>query len=96
MPTLQRCVSAAARAVADVPSAIAAAKHTAAQATSKRAIMRLTNFIFISLLSFYLSYIVFLTLSDFSSLRSGSGQIRLATASVEKITAVSQDNSPQP
>jgi hypothetical protein len=46
MPTLQTCPSAAARAVVDVPSAIAAAKHTNAQAKARELIMLLTNFVF--------------------------------------------------
>jgi len=46
MPTLQTCASAAARAVVDVPSAIAAAKHSDAQAKAKELIMLLTNFVF--------------------------------------------------
>ena len=64
MPALQTRVSAAARAVADVPGAIVATKHTNAQAKSKEVIMRLTNFVFISLISFYL---VLLVLAFFDS-----------------------------
>jgi hypothetical protein len=66
MPTLQPCASAAGPAVADVPSAIAAAKHTNAHAKSKELIIRLTGFTFISLISFFLSFLV-LALFDSSS-----------------------------
>jgi len=52
VPTLQTCASAAARAVADVPSAIAAAKHTDAQAKAKELIIIFVNFVFIVVLSF--------------------------------------------
>jgi hypothetical protein len=52
MPTLQTCVSGTDRAVADVPDAIAAAKHTAAQASSPKLAMFLTSFVFISIISF--------------------------------------------
>ena len=58
MPILQTCVSAAARAVADVPGAIAAAKHTDAQAKAKELIRIFVNFVFIVVLSFCLSVVV--------------------------------------
>jgi len=47
MPTLQTRVSAAARAVADVPGAIVTAKHTNAQAKARELIMIFVNFVFI-------------------------------------------------
>ncbi len=47
MPTLQTRPSAAARAVAEVPGAMAAAKHTNAQAKSKKLIVVLINLLFI-------------------------------------------------
>jgi hypothetical protein len=49
MPTLQTCASGARPAVADVPSAIAAAKHANAQAKAKELIVVLINFVFISI-----------------------------------------------
>src|SRR6476469_1793706 len=52
MPTLQTRPSAAARAVADVPGASAAAKHTNAQATARELIMIFVNFVFIVVVSF--------------------------------------------
>ncbi len=55
MPTLQTRASAAACAVADVPSVIAAITLTNAQAASKELIMLLTNFVFISA-NFLLSF----------------------------------------
>jgi len=57
MPTLQtRPPSAAARAVADVPGAIVAAKQTNAQAKAKELIVIFVNFVFIVLVSFCLSF----------------------------------------
>jgi hypothetical protein len=48
MPTLQtRPPSAAARAVADVPGAIVAAKHSNAPAKAKKLIIIFVNFVFI-------------------------------------------------
>jgi hypothetical protein len=64
--TPQGCGPSAARAVPDVPSAIAATRLTNAHPKSKEAITRLTNFIFISLISFCLGFIV-LTFIGFSS-----------------------------
>jgi hypothetical protein len=58
--TLETCSSAAARAVVDVPSAIAAAKHTKAQAKAKELIILLTNFVFMIVL--VLSGVFFLVL----------------------------------
>jgi hypothetical protein len=52
MPTLQTCASAAARAVADVPGAIAATKHANAHARSPKLVTFLTSFVFISIISF--------------------------------------------
>jgi hypothetical protein len=46
MPALQTCASAAARAVVDVPGAIAATRLTNAQAKARELIMLLTNFVF--------------------------------------------------
>src|SRR5947207_12030491 len=57
MPTLH-CLSAAARAVADVPGAIVAAKHTNAQAKARELIIILVNFVFIVVVSFCLSFFV--------------------------------------
>jgi hypothetical protein len=54
MPTLQ-CLSASARAVADVPGAIVAAKHTNAQAKARELIIIFVNFVFIVVVSFCLS-----------------------------------------
>jgi hypothetical protein len=59
MPTLQSRASAAARAVADVPGAIVAAKHTNAQANAKELIMIFVNFVFIVIVSFCLSFCCF-------------------------------------
>jgi hypothetical protein len=53
--TLQTCAGAG-PAVADVPSAIAAAKHTDAQAKAKELIMFLTNFVFM-IVSFYFLFL---------------------------------------
>jgi hypothetical protein len=47
MPTLQTRASGPDRAVADVPSAIAATKHTNAQATANELIIIFVNFVFI-------------------------------------------------
>jgi hypothetical protein len=59
MPTLQTCWSAAALAVADVPGAITATRHTNAQANAKELIMIFGNFVFIVVVSFCLSFVVF-------------------------------------
>jgi hypothetical protein len=58
MPTLQARASVAARAVADVPGAIVAAKHTNAQAKARELIIIFVNFVFIVVVSFCLSFIV--------------------------------------
>jgi hypothetical protein len=58
VPTLQTWLSAAARAVAEVPSVIAAAKHTDAQAKAKELIIIFVNFVFIVVVSFRLSSVV--------------------------------------
>jgi hypothetical protein len=58
VPTLQ-CLSAAARAVSDVPCAMAAAKHTDAQTTAKELIMIFVNFVFIDVISFFFSFCSF-------------------------------------
>ena len=58
MPTLQ-CLSASARAVADVPGAIVAAKHTNAQAKARELIIIFVNFVFIVIVSFCLSFCCF-------------------------------------
>jgi t-SNARE complex subunit (syntaxin) len=63
--TLQ-CASAAARAVPDVPSAIAAAKHTNAQAKARELTIIFVNFVFIVVVSFCLSSVV-LAFFDLSS-----------------------------
>jgi hypothetical protein len=57
MPTLQ-CLSVSARAVADVPGAIVAAKHTNAQAKARELIIIFVNFVFIVLLLSVLSFVV--------------------------------------
>jgi hypothetical protein len=67
IPTLQPRASAAARAVADVPGAIAAAKHTNAQAKARELIIIFVNFVFIVVVSFCLSFLV-LAFFDSSSL----------------------------
>jgi len=61
MPTLQTCASGAHPALADVtgPSAIAAAKHTNAQARAEELIIIFVNFVFIVVVSFCLSSVVF-------------------------------------
>src|SRR5205823_2004388 len=69
MPTLQTCPSAVAPAVADVPTAITATRHTNAQANARELIMIFVNFVFIVVLSFCLTFIV-LAFFDFSSLRT--------------------------
>jgi hypothetical protein len=69
MPALQPCGSGSARAVADVPTAIVAAKHTNAQPTAKELIMIFVNFVFIVIFSFCLSFLV-LAFFGFSFLRS--------------------------
>jgi len=66
MSTLQ-CLSAAARAVADVPGAIVAAKQTNAQARARELIIIFVNFVFIVVVSFCLSSVV-LAFGDLSSL----------------------------
>jgi hypothetical protein len=57
MPTLQ-CLSASARAVAGVPGAIVAAKHTNAEATARELIIIFVNFVFIVIVSFCLVFVV--------------------------------------
>jgi hypothetical protein len=57
VPTLQTCAGAG-PAVVDVPSAIAAAKHTNAQAMAKELIIIFVNFVFIVVVSFRLSSVV--------------------------------------
>jgi hypothetical protein len=47
MPTLETCASAAAHAVADVPSASAAARQTAAQATASELMITFVTFVFL-------------------------------------------------
>jgi hypothetical protein len=56
MPTLQT-LSTAACAVVDVPGAIVAAKHTKAQAKARELIIIFVNFVFIVIVSFYLSFL---------------------------------------
>jgi hypothetical protein len=63
VPTLQICEGAG-PAVADVPSAIAAAKQTDAQAKVKELIMFLTNFVF--MIVFFLFPFLVLAFRDFS------------------------------
>ena len=58
MYTPHGCGPSAARAVSDVPSAIAATRLTNAHAKSEQLAMLLTSFVFIVLVSFYLSFIV--------------------------------------
>jgi hypothetical protein len=58
MPTLQPCASASGPAVADVPTVIAAAKHTDAQPKAKELIIIFVNFVFIVVVSFCLSSVV--------------------------------------
>jgi hypothetical protein len=58
MPTLQ-CLSTSARAVAGVPGAIVAAKHTNAEATARELIIIFVNFVFIVVVSFCLSFSCF-------------------------------------
>jgi hypothetical protein len=65
MRTLQPRASGADCAVADVPGAIAVTRLANAHAKSKELIMRLTSFIFIGLISFYLVFLV-LAFFDFS------------------------------
>ena len=55
MPASQ-CASAAARAVADVPGAIVAAKQTNAQAKARELIIIFVNFVFIVVVSFCLVF----------------------------------------
>src|SRR6266480_6326704 len=57
IPTLQ-CLSTSARAVADVPGAIVAAKQTNAQAKARELIIIFVNFVFIVVASFCLSFVV--------------------------------------
>jgi hypothetical protein len=58
MRTLQARASGADCAVADVPTAIAAAKHTDAQPKAKELIIIFVNFVFIVVVSFRLSSVV--------------------------------------
>jgi hypothetical protein len=58
MPTLQARSSVAARALADVPGAIVAAKHTNAPAKARELIIIFVNFVFIVVVSFCLSFLV--------------------------------------
>src|SRR5438046_10111890 len=51
----RQCLSAAARAVADVPGAIVAAKHTNAQPKARELIIIFVNFVIIVVVSFCLS-----------------------------------------
>jgi hypothetical protein len=53
-----QCASAAARAVVDVPGTIVAAKQTNAQARARELIIVLVNFVFIVVVSFCLSFLV--------------------------------------
>jgi t-SNARE complex subunit (syntaxin) len=57
MSTLQG-LSAATRAVADVPGAIVAAKHTKAQAKARELIIIFVKFVFIVVVFFYLRFFV--------------------------------------
>ncbi len=52
------CPSGAACAVEDVPSAIAASRHTNAQAKDRKPIIIFVNFVFIVVVSFCLSFVV--------------------------------------
>ena len=54
-----QCLSTSARAVADVPGAIVAAKHTNAQAKARELIIIFVNFVFIVFASFCLSFSCF-------------------------------------
>ena len=58
-PRWQFRASASDRAVADVPGAIAAAKHTNAQAKARELIIIFVNFVFIVIVSFCLSFLCF-------------------------------------
>jgi hypothetical protein len=51
-----QCLSTSARAVADVPGAIVAAKHTNAQANAKELIIIFVDFVFIVIVCFCLSF----------------------------------------
>jgi hypothetical protein len=53
MCTPQGCGPSAARAVSDVPTAIAATRLTNAHAKSEQLVMLLTNFVFISVIFFH-------------------------------------------
>jgi hypothetical protein len=53
MYTPQGCGPSAARAVSDVPTAIAATRLTNAHAKSEQLVMLLTNFVFISVIFFF-------------------------------------------
>jgi len=53
MYTPQDCGPRAARAVSDVPTAIAATRLTNAHAKSEQLVMLLTNFVFISVIFFH-------------------------------------------
>jgi hypothetical protein len=59
MPTWQFRASASDRAVANVPCAIAAAKHSDAQANATELMIIFVNFVFIVLVSFCLSFFLF-------------------------------------
>ena len=73
MSTLQ-CLSAAARAVADVPGAIVAAKHTNAQAIARELIIVFVNFVFIVVVSFCLSSFIVLAFLGFPQWEVTSGR----------------------
>jgi len=59
MCTLQARASASARAVGDVPTAIAAIRLANAHANRKQLVMLLINFVFISIISFLISFSCF-------------------------------------
>jgi H+/gluconate symporter-like permease len=59
MYTPHGCGPSAARAVSDVPSAIAATRLTNAHAKSEQLAMLLTSFVFIVVVSFSLSFFLF-------------------------------------
>jgi hypothetical protein len=58
MPTWQFRASASDRGVANVPCAIAAAKHSDAQANATELMIIFVNFVFIVIVSFCLSFVV--------------------------------------
>jgi hypothetical protein len=72
MPTLQTRASSADCAVADVPGAIVAAKHTNAQAKARELIIIFVNFVFIVIVSFCLVFLV-LAFFDLLIVRSHFG-----------------------